>query len=623
MKKLLSIVMLICITVSSLTSVYAVDYGEELQNAPIKTYKQKFSDVPESYWAFAYISEMSERGVLNGYPDGKFYPDSQVTRAEFAKIMTTAAGLSIAEPTMQIFSDVQLTDWYAPYVHTAKEYLGAYTQNGSSYYLPNTPALREDIAVALVKLKGYSTTGADMTSLPRMFSDYQSISENAKIYVAAAIENGLISGYEDGTFKGQNSITRAEAATLLWRAYQYGNANKTYGNTQNNSNQNTNNININADNSNNSQTANNNSIEEVKKPYVIKKLASADLDNSSLATLDDNNIFYIDKGDNCVYKISVSNGSKSKYFDTTKLSYKKTEEQENDIVEEVTETVETGEYEEIEEEVTETTVDEETGEEIEITKTVTKQVPITKEVKGYEIKTVTEEVTIAEYTSFVPVQVFYDNVNDKLLLSGYYEKLVEAGKSPQTGKYKFIYDITSKSEKIHCILDRLNDWIYDSPITVVLNSSYLIVNRGEACYKINVIDGSVESIDMNFKDVSGLKYGNNLYGLGRDGYGYDGRIKQYDFSKDSYESITDTIYYDSFGIKDDYYYFWKRDGSIFKMSVRNLMTTALDINTKSENVDFEDMGNMRNIDEKFFVIDDDTFVFYDTNMKAFRILEKQ
>ncbi|MGM9551076.1 MAG: S-layer homology domain-containing protein, partial [Clostridia bacterium] len=231
MKKLLSIIMSICIIASFSTSIYAVGYGEELQNAPTKTYEQKFLDVPENHWAFEYISEMAERGVVSGYPDGRFYPDSQITRAEFAKIMTTAAGLSIAEPTMQIFADVKITDWYAPYVHAAKGYLSAYTQNGSSYYLPNTPALREDIAVALVKLKGYSTTGADMTALQRMFSDYQSISENAKIYVTTAIENGLISGYDDGTFKGQNSITRAEAATLLWRAYQYGNANKTYGNT--------------------------------------------------------------------------------------------------------------------------------------------------------------------------------------------------------------------------------------------------------------------------------------------------------------------------------------------------------------------------------------------------------
>ena len=71
----------------------ALDYGEELANAPDKVYRQIFTDVPKDHWAFSYISEMSERGVLSGYPDGKFYPESQVTRAEFAKIMTTAAGL--------------------------------------------------------------------------------------------------------------------------------------------------------------------------------------------------------------------------------------------------------------------------------------------------------------------------------------------------------------------------------------------------------------------------------------------------------------------------------------------------------------------------------------------------
>lgn len=218
MKKVLSFILSVSVILSMIPSVFAVEYGEELKNAPQKTYTQTFSDVPSDYWAFNYISEMVERNVLSGYPDGKFYPDEQVTRAEFAKIMTSAAGLPITQPTTKIFSDVNISEWYAPYVHTAKEYLSAYTQNGSSYYLPNTPALREDIAVALVKLKGYSAVGTDMTAITRMFSDSQSISENAKIYVATAVENGLISGYDDGTFKGQNGITRAEAATLLWRA---------------------------------------------------------------------------------------------------------------------------------------------------------------------------------------------------------------------------------------------------------------------------------------------------------------------------------------------------------------------------------------------------------------------
>ena len=67
----------------------------------------------------------------------------------------------------------------------------------------------------------------------------------------------------------------------------------------------------------------------------------------------------------------------------------------------------------------------------------------------------------------------------------------------------------------------------------------------------------------------------------------------------------------------------KEDGTINKISVKNGKIAELKISTKAENTDFADMGNMKNIDEKFFVIDDDTLVFYDKNMKAFRILEKQ
>ena len=167
---------------------------------------------------YDYFFEMNVRGVLSGYPNGYFYPENYVTRAEFAKIMTVASGLPLDYDSYNAYTDVNQNDWYYPYVLTARYYLCGYTMNGSIYYLPETNALREDIAVALVKLKGYDTTGYDESILKAMFTDYQSISDDAKPYVATALEKGLISGYEDNTFRGQNSITRAEAATLLWRA---------------------------------------------------------------------------------------------------------------------------------------------------------------------------------------------------------------------------------------------------------------------------------------------------------------------------------------------------------------------------------------------------------------------
>lgn len=227
LKTFLTTLMVISIAI---TGAFAapVSYGSELTNMPNKSYNQIFNDVPKTYWAFDYISEMNTRHVLSGYPNGYFYPDNYVTRGEFAKIMTLAAGMDVTDPTYSNYVDVTIDDWYCPYIETARYYLSGYSNGETTFYLPNDNALREDIAVALVKLKGYSTTGFDLSILKAMFTDWQSISDGAQKYVATAVEKGLISGYEDGTFRGQDGVTRAETATLLWRAYQYGNGNKNF-----------------------------------------------------------------------------------------------------------------------------------------------------------------------------------------------------------------------------------------------------------------------------------------------------------------------------------------------------------------------------------------------------------
>ncbi len=231
-KKLAAILLMVVMVLSVMTTpaLAAIpEYGQEYENQPNYSYTQTFSDVNKKHWAFEYIEEMVSRGVLSGYPNGKFYPNEYVTRGQFAKIMSVAAGLRVdPEVYSTSYSDVSPTDWFAPYVETARFYLNGYNSNGTLLYLPNDNALREDIAVALVKLKGYDTSLYDASIVKTMFKDHQSISDGAKKYVAIAVENGLISGYEDDTFRGQNGITRAEAATLLWRAYQYGSGNKVF-----------------------------------------------------------------------------------------------------------------------------------------------------------------------------------------------------------------------------------------------------------------------------------------------------------------------------------------------------------------------------------------------------------
>jgi len=226
---LLAILMIFSLTGTVLAA--PVEYGEELQNMPENTPTVSFSDLPSTHWAYKYIADLVNRKVFEGYPDHKFRPDRTISRAEFATIIVKAAGLQPKKVNYSSFSDVKVTDWSSPWIETAKDYLTGYrTANGEYIYNPTAPALREDITVAIVKLKGYDVARlANRSIIEAMFTDYEGISESAKDYVAIAVENGIVSGFPDETFRPQNSITRAEAAAMLWRAFMYGNDNKGVG----------------------------------------------------------------------------------------------------------------------------------------------------------------------------------------------------------------------------------------------------------------------------------------------------------------------------------------------------------------------------------------------------------
>lgn len=351
-KRLLAAAITAFVALTSVLPVSAIDYGKEYENKPSGTYDVKFKDVPRNNWAFEYIGEMQKRGIINGYPDGKYYPDNYVERCEFAKIMVGAAGLRTGDASGEYFADVKYNDWFYEYVETAKEYLTGYKSFGQNYFRPNNYALREDIAVALVKLKGYDTKNTDQNILQTMFSDYDSISASAKPYVATAVDRGLVSGYDDGTFKGQDSITRAEAAAMLWRAYQYGNDNKTtevsdnsnnsqtLGDADNNKTDDTKNdkktdTNKKTDTSTDKKTDtkknDNNTLTESKddgKTYAVTTLGKATIDDSLTdMTIDDNDtVYYINRKDNSLYKVAAKSGAGAKKLTSlSKLTYTETE----------------------------------------------------------------------------------------------------------------------------------------------------------------------------------------------------------------------------------------------------------------------------------------------------------
>lgn len=179
------------------------------------TDSEGFSDVPENHWAKESIELMADLGIIEGYGNNTFGPEDVVTREQFSKMMVLTLDLTLIEPLTPFFEDVAKEDWSYKYVETARYYLTGFRAANGDYFRPEQKAVREDMAVAIVKGLGLSVIDVDLSVLNR-FSDKSVISKNLKPYVAKAVETGIMVGDED-IFNANGTLTRAEAATLLAR----------------------------------------------------------------------------------------------------------------------------------------------------------------------------------------------------------------------------------------------------------------------------------------------------------------------------------------------------------------------------------------------------------------------
>jgi hypothetical protein len=178
-----------------------------------------FHDVPSDHWSYEYVQDMINKGIIDGYADGTFHPSDSLTREQFAKLLTLTLDSNLNSVGVSTFSDINSDDWSFHYVETVKDYLEGYSLPvGKPFFDPKAVVTREDVAVALVKgMKlDVSTINAEKVIKGTVW-DYDSISSGLAPYVAVAMENHLIEGYPDGTFKPRSGLDRAAAATLLSR----------------------------------------------------------------------------------------------------------------------------------------------------------------------------------------------------------------------------------------------------------------------------------------------------------------------------------------------------------------------------------------------------------------------
>lgn len=174
-----------------------------------------FSDIINKDWAKGYIADLVQQKVLVGYADGTFRPDEKVTRSEFAKMMVAGLKIPLVNCTRSSFVDITSDAWELEYVEAAKNFLTGFYDGASYYYKGDSPAVREDMSVALVRALQLENQQVDVNELKSIFSDWDEISVELRKYVLIAQKNGLIEGYPDGRFGPQQSITRAETAAMI------------------------------------------------------------------------------------------------------------------------------------------------------------------------------------------------------------------------------------------------------------------------------------------------------------------------------------------------------------------------------------------------------------------------
>ncbi len=188
---------------------------EPEENKEPEEVQHPFTDLGDYSWAEERICALYHKGVIAGKDADSYDPAASVTRAEFVKMLCSALKLESKEGNNP-FADISSEDWYYTYVLTAYEngITGGVTE---TTFAPNAVVTRE-MAATLLK-RG---AGDIFKAGTKEFNDSAEISDWATEAVSLLAANGVINGYETGSFRPQGELNRAEAAKLIYEILKTG-----------------------------------------------------------------------------------------------------------------------------------------------------------------------------------------------------------------------------------------------------------------------------------------------------------------------------------------------------------------------------------------------------------------
>lgn len=181
---------------------------------PMFVFANSFGDLASDHWAFEYINNLTNDGIINGYPeDNTFRPENTISRAEFLKLVIAASlpeGVSIDEIPMAI------DHWAGRYLYVAETY-GIIQRDDITLENINEPITRVEMALMVSKSDVILKFSDLNTENPILFSDYDKLNSEEVRWLTHSVNKGYLTGYPDNTFGPEKNMTRAEAATVIYR----------------------------------------------------------------------------------------------------------------------------------------------------------------------------------------------------------------------------------------------------------------------------------------------------------------------------------------------------------------------------------------------------------------------
>ncbi|WP_026896303.1 S-layer homology domain-containing protein [Clostridiisalibacter paucivorans] len=182
-----------------------------------KNSKGNFKDIG-GHWAEREIKIMSGKGIINGRSPDVFSPDDNVSRAEFAALISRMLKYTTPTEAEIPFKDINKNSWYyGSILSTCRE--GIINGKGNQRFDPKGNITRQEMSKVISKvLENRLYKNGDSKEL-NIFIDKEKISPWAKQAVALVVREDIMKGVGKNRFEPKQKVTRAQAAVMLYRMY--------------------------------------------------------------------------------------------------------------------------------------------------------------------------------------------------------------------------------------------------------------------------------------------------------------------------------------------------------------------------------------------------------------------